>query len=90
MSDDEISHAEYREIIKKMGAVQKRRTPREIEIEKILEVTVPGLLRELLEATGGSKRAALAELNARLDEAGEERNVSTSTFYDWLEKYHLD
>jgi len=87
---DHVTQEEYEGIVRKMATVEKRRSPREDEVEKALDCSVPGLLSDLLDANSGSKRAARMDLNDRLDEAGVSTDVSSSTFYDWLEKYHLE
>lgn len=89
MGDDHPSGAEYRNIIEKAASSLQKRTTREEEVEKALEVSMPGLLRRLMDEYDGRKRPALKDLNERLDDEGMNANVSSATFYDWLEKYHL-
>jgi len=83
-----VSREDYREAIAKMAASRKARTSREDEVESALRVSMPGLLRRLMEKHG-AVRPALRELNARLDEVEMEENVSPPTFYEWLDKYRL-
>jgi hypothetical protein len=89
MGDDHPDGEAYRETIAKMGASLQKRGTREEEVETELGVSMPGLLRRLMDEHNGRKRPALADLNDRLDEVGMETNVSNRTFYAWLEKYRL-
>ncbi len=78
---------DYAEIIAKMDASISKRSGREETVENALQTSMPGLLRRLLNKHNGSVRPALDDLNARLDAAGVETNVSPNTFYGWLRKY---
>lgn len=79
---------DYEKIVAKAATTVKKRTSREDEIEQTLDCSVPGLLSDLMEEHDGRKRPARKDLNDRLDAEGMERKVSSSTFYNWLEKYH--
>lgn len=78
---------EYREVVAKMDASLQKRTSREEEIEGMLNCSMPGLLRRLLNKHDGSVRPALDDLNERLNECGGDTDVSPNTFYGWLRKY---
>lgn len=80
---------EYERTVAKAGTVLEKRTGREEEVEQALGGSMPGILRRLLNDSGGSKRPAMRKLNERLTEAGVESNVSPNTFYGWLDKYRL-
>lgn len=84
------SWTEYERTVEKAGASLQKRTTREEEVEKALGVSMPGLLRRLMDENDGRKRPARMDLNDRLDDAGMDANVSNRTFYSWLGKYHLD
>jgi hypothetical protein len=89
MPDDHMAWEEYRATIEKMASIHKSRTSREEEVEKALGISMPDLLRRLMDEYDGRKRPALKDLNGRLDNEGMNANVSSATFYDWLSKYHL-
>lgn len=90
MTDDHTSGEDYEDIVRKMSAVEKGRSVRESEVEEALSEPMPRLLNRVLGEHGGSVRPALRDLNSRLDDAGQETNVSSATFYNWREKYRLD
>lgn len=89
MSGESYTWSEYENIVEKAATNVQKRTGREEEVEAALGGSMPGLLRGLLDDSGGSVRPALRTLNERLDEAGVEADVSPNTFYDWLDKYRL-
>jgi len=89
MGDDHPSGEEYQNIIEKAASSLQKRTTREEEVEKALGVSMPGLLRRLMDEYDGRKRPALKDLNERLDDEDMNANVSSATFYKWLKKYHL-
>lgn len=80
---------DYERIVSKAATTVQKRTGREEEVENALGGSLPGILRRSLDASGGSVRPALRDLNGRLTEAGVESDVSPNTFYDWLDKYRL-
>ena len=90
MPDDHMAWEEYRATVEKMASIHKSRTSREEEVEKALGVSMPDLLRRLMDEYDGRKRPALKDLNGRLDDAEMDTNVSNRTWYSWLDKYHLD
>lgn len=81
--------SDYEAIVEKAGASLQDRTGREEEVEAALGGSMPGILRRTLDASDGSVRPAMRDLNERLDEAGAEADVSPNTFYDWIRKYRL-